>query len=257
MLVVSAAKTSKVLPALMACLLAMVAVVCLVHTDGIDIQTAHQGHRHTSSSSAAHLTLDLHCLVAILPGVVVLVWLCLAPVSLYLAIQASSPRVSSVHSSQSSRTCIVSGSARRLVRAVGPLLPSKAETCVPPWCVWCFDGPGAVEPGRILRSGKHQSTLWRDHNDGAPHFCLVACPDGVSALCGTQVAADERPGKHKHDDKAPHGKTAEGHGHTTDGTPTNTPGGKHPLRNMPTPAAPAGAMRRRSPAASSSTRPTA
>ena len=76
MLVVSVSKTSKVLPALMACLLAMVAVVCLVHTDGIaDSQTAHQGHRHTSSSSAAHLTLDLHCLVAILPGVVVLVWL--------------------------------------------------------------------------------------------------------------------------------------------------------------------------------------
>jgi mono/diheme cytochrome c family protein len=34
---------------------------------------------------------------------------------------------------------------------------------------------------------------------------------------GTQVAADERSGKHKHDDKAPHGKPAEGHGHTTDG----------------------------------------
>src|SRR5215510_6312556 len=34
---------------------------------------------------------------------------------------------------------------------------------------------------------------------------------------GLQVAADERPGKHKHDDKAPHGKPAEGHWHTTDG----------------------------------------
>jgi hypothetical protein len=92
MLVVSASKTSKVLPALMACLLAMVAVVCLVHTDGIaDSQTAHQGHRHTSSSSAAHLTLDLHCLVAILPGVVVLVWLCLG--ALYLSILLSKPVV--------------------------------------------------------------------------------------------------------------------------------------------------------------------
>ena len=88
MLVVSASKTSKVLPALIACLLAMVAVVCLVHTDGIaDSQTAHQGHRHTSSSCAAHLTLDLHCLVAILPGVVVLVWLCLA--TLYLSVLLS------------------------------------------------------------------------------------------------------------------------------------------------------------------------
>ena len=75
-------------------------------------------------------------------------------------------------------------------------------------------------------------------------------------LVGTQVAADERPGKHKHDDKAPHGKPVEGMGHTMDGL-TNTPGGKHPLRNMPTPTVPAGAMRRRSPVASSSTRPTA
>ena len=32
-----------------------------------------------------------------------------------------------------------------------------------------------------------------------------------------QVAADERPGKHKHDDKAPQGKTAGEHGHTTEG----------------------------------------
>ena len=85
MLVVYAFKTSKVLPALVACLLAVAAVVCLVHTDGIDeVQTAHQGHRHTSSSSAAHLTLDLHCLVAILPGVVVLVWLCLGVLHLFV-----------------------------------------------------------------------------------------------------------------------------------------------------------------------------
>ena len=34
---------------------------------------------------------------------------------------------------------------------------------------------------------------------------------------GGQVAADERPGKHKHDDKAPQGKTAGEHGHTTEG----------------------------------------
>ena len=92
MVVVSASKTSKILPALVACLLAVAAVMCLVHTDGIDeVQTAHQGHRHTSSSSATHFTLDLHCLVAILPGAVVLVWLCLG--ALYLSILLSKPVV--------------------------------------------------------------------------------------------------------------------------------------------------------------------
>ena len=92
MLVVSASKTCKLLPVLVACLLAVAAVVCLVHTDGIDeVQTTHQGHRHPSSSSAAHLTLDLHCLVAILPGVVGLVWLCLA--TLCLSVLLSKPVV--------------------------------------------------------------------------------------------------------------------------------------------------------------------
>jgi hypothetical protein len=92
MLVVSASKTFKVLPALVACLLAVAAVVCLVHTDGIDeAQTVHQGHRHTSSSSATHFTLDLHCLVAILPGMVMLLWLCLG--ALYLSILLSKPVV--------------------------------------------------------------------------------------------------------------------------------------------------------------------
>jgi hypothetical protein len=92
MLLVSASKTFKILPALVVCLLAVAAVVCLVHTDGIDeVQTAHQGHRHTSSSSAAHLTLDLHCLVAILPGVVMLVSLCLGV--LHLSVLLSKPVV--------------------------------------------------------------------------------------------------------------------------------------------------------------------
>jgi mono/diheme cytochrome c family protein len=36
-------------------------------------------------------------------------------------------------------------------------------------------------------------------------------------LVGTQLVADQRPGKHKHDDKAPHGKTAGDHGQTMDG----------------------------------------
>ena len=92
MLVASAFKTSKVLPTLVACLLAVAAVVCLVHTDGIDeVQTAHQGHRHPSPSSATHLTLDLHCLVAILPVVVMLLWLCLG--ALYLSGLRSKPVV--------------------------------------------------------------------------------------------------------------------------------------------------------------------
>jgi mono/diheme cytochrome c family protein len=33
-------------------------------------------------------------------------------------------------------------------------------------------------------------------------------------LVGAQALADERPGKHKHDHKAPHGESAKGHGHT-------------------------------------------
>jgi hypothetical protein len=92
MLVVSASKTCKILSALMACLLTVAAVVCLVHTDGIDeVQTAHQGHRHTSASAATHLTLDLHCLVAILPGVVILLWCCLG--TLYISVLFSKPVV--------------------------------------------------------------------------------------------------------------------------------------------------------------------
>ena len=92
MLVVSTSKTWKMLPALVACLLAVAAVGCLVHTDGIDeAQTAHQGHRHTSSSSSAPITLDLYCLVAILPAAAVLVWLCLG--ALYLAVLLSHPVV--------------------------------------------------------------------------------------------------------------------------------------------------------------------
>src|SRR5262245_28295063 len=92
LLAVSTSKTSKVLSALVACLLAVAALVCLVHPNDIDEeQTAHQGHRHTSSSSATHLMLDLHCLVAILPGVVRLVWLCLA--TLYFSVLLSKPVV--------------------------------------------------------------------------------------------------------------------------------------------------------------------
>ncbi len=95
MLVVSASKTWKILPALVVCLFAVAAVVCLVHTDGLDeAQTAHEGHRHTSSPSSAPITLDLHCLVAILPAAVVLIWLCLG--ALYLAVLLSHPVVPSL-----------------------------------------------------------------------------------------------------------------------------------------------------------------
>ena len=94
MLVVSTSKTWKILAALAACLLAMAAVGCLVHTDGLDeAQPAHQGHRHTPASSSAHITLDLHCLVAILPAAVMLVWLCLGV--LYLSVLLSHPVVPS------------------------------------------------------------------------------------------------------------------------------------------------------------------
>ena len=90
MLVVSASRACKLLSALMACLCVVAAVVCLVHTDDIDgLQTASQGHNHTSTSSATHLTLDLHCLVAILPGVVMLLWFCLARLSLSLLLSKS------------------------------------------------------------------------------------------------------------------------------------------------------------------------
>ena len=94
MLVVSASKTGKILPALVVCLLAVAAVVCLGHTDGLDeAQTAHQGHHHTFSSSSVHITLDLYCLVAILPAAVVLVWRCLG--ALYLSVLLSHPVVPS------------------------------------------------------------------------------------------------------------------------------------------------------------------
>src|SRR5262245_17639159 len=36
-------------------------------------------------------------------------------------------------------------------------------------------------------------------------------------LVGLQVVADERPGKHRHDGTAPHGKTAGDHEYTTEG----------------------------------------
>src|SRR5438874_9946679 len=94
MLVGSVSKTWKILPALIACLLAVAAVGCLVHTDGIDeVQTAHPGHSHPASPASAHITLDLHCLVAILPAVVMLVWLCLGV--LYLSVLLSHPVVPS------------------------------------------------------------------------------------------------------------------------------------------------------------------
>jgi len=90
MLVVSAFKTRKILSALLASLFVVAAVVCLVHLDEIDgAPTAQQGHNHTPASSATHLTLDLHCLVAILPGAAMLLWFCLD--RLYLSIRLFKP----------------------------------------------------------------------------------------------------------------------------------------------------------------------
>jgi len=74
MLAVLAAKRWKMLPLLMACLMAVAAAVCLVHPATPDQDHAtHTGHPHPASS---HITLDLHCLTAILPAAIVLVWLC-------------------------------------------------------------------------------------------------------------------------------------------------------------------------------------
>ena len=92
MLVVSASKVYRSCPPWWRVCSPWLRVACLVHTDGIDeLRTAHQGHRHTSSSSATHFTLDLYCLVAILPGMVRLVWLCLG--ALYLSDLLSKPLV--------------------------------------------------------------------------------------------------------------------------------------------------------------------
>ena len=92
MRVVSASKAWKILIALVACLMAVATTVCLVHTDGIgEAPTAHQGHHHTSSSPSAHITLDLHCLLAILPTAIVLVWLYLG--AFYLTVLLSHPLV--------------------------------------------------------------------------------------------------------------------------------------------------------------------
>ena len=91
---ISVSKTWKVLAALIACLLAVAAVVCLVHTDAFDqTHTPFQGQHHSSSSSSVHLILDLHCLVAVLPAAIVLLALCLDV--LYLRVLSSQPHVPS------------------------------------------------------------------------------------------------------------------------------------------------------------------
>ena len=82
-----AARTWKILPTLVVCLVAVAAVACLVHTDTLDQAYAdHSEHRHTSSS---HITLDLHCLIAILPAMLALVWFCLG--TLYITPLLSHP----------------------------------------------------------------------------------------------------------------------------------------------------------------------
>jgi hypothetical protein len=94
MMAVSVSKTWKVLAVLIACVIAVAAVVCLVHTDAFDeTHTPFQGHHHSSSSSSVHLILDLHCLVAVLPAAIVLLALCLDV--LYLHVLWSQPQVPS------------------------------------------------------------------------------------------------------------------------------------------------------------------
>jgi hypothetical protein len=94
MVAVSVSKTWKVFAALIACVIAVAAVVCLVHTDAFaETHTPFQGHHHSSSSSSVHLILDLHCLVAVLPAAIMLLALCLDV--LYLRVLWSQPQVPS------------------------------------------------------------------------------------------------------------------------------------------------------------------
>ena len=91
-MVMALCKVRQALPLVLACLLVLVSVGCLVHTEAVDeAQAPHEGHRHTSSSSSTHSVVDAHCLVATLPAVVTLVWLSLA--TLYILTYLSLPAV--------------------------------------------------------------------------------------------------------------------------------------------------------------------
>lgn len=72
-------KTWKILSALLMCVLIVAAIGCLVHTETLDQAHGDHGaqadHRHPSAS---HLTLDLHCMIAILPVRLALVCSCLS-----------------------------------------------------------------------------------------------------------------------------------------------------------------------------------
>lgn len=91
MLALPAARSWKMLPLLMACLMTVAVTVCLVHiAPPNQDQATHPGHQHPVS---AHMTLDLHCLTAmlaaILPAAVLPVWLCCG--TLYLSERWSYP----------------------------------------------------------------------------------------------------------------------------------------------------------------------
>jgi hypothetical protein len=89
MVAISVSRTFPILAVLVACLLTAAALVCLVHTDALDdMQAPHQGHHHSSS---AHITLDLSCIVAILPTVSTLLTLYLG--ALFLSVLLSHPVV--------------------------------------------------------------------------------------------------------------------------------------------------------------------
>ena len=68
-------KTQHVFALLLVCLFALASVACLIHTD-VEGETpvAHDGHRHPSASSSMQSLPDLHCLMAVLPAVIMLVW---------------------------------------------------------------------------------------------------------------------------------------------------------------------------------------
>ena len=89
MLALPTSKTWHILSTLVACLLALATVLCLVHPAALD--HAHADHAEQRSTSSGHITLDLHCLLAILPAVIVLLWYCLG--SLYSTTFLSLPVV--------------------------------------------------------------------------------------------------------------------------------------------------------------------
>lgn len=85
-------KTQTTCALLLVCLFALASLACLLHTEATgEGQEAYDGHGHPSASSSMQSLPDLHCLVAVLPTVMVLVWLYLGV--LYSVTRFSRPTV--------------------------------------------------------------------------------------------------------------------------------------------------------------------